>query len=174
MANNQQFASRNKGFSMIEMMVAMSLFTVAIAITIGIFLQAVKINKTALSLVEANDNLMIAIEEISRSVRQGVNFTELPNSKGVQFTDALSGSEIIYQLNDEENAIIKTVGPPSATPITHVITPDTVKISGFQTVITTNSNPKRVTVKFLAAPKGQLEQFTTRVQTTISSRFIEE
>jgi prepilin-type N-terminal cleavage/methylation domain-containing protein len=62
------------GFTLIEMMVALSLFTVVMLASTGVMLVVLDANRKAQSFQVAMDNLGVALESISRDMRVGTHY----------------------------------------------------------------------------------------------------
>lgn len=62
------------GFTLIEMIVAVSLFTVVIFVSIGALLAISDASRKASSLRAVMDNLNFALESMSRNIRTGTNY----------------------------------------------------------------------------------------------------
>jgi prepilin-type N-terminal cleavage/methylation domain-containing protein len=74
-----------RAFTLIEMMVAMSIFTIVVMVGVGALLSLVQTNKRAQALHSVMSSLNAAVESMARSVRVGSSFhceqyaTPLPN-----------------------------------------------------------------------------------------------
>ena len=66
---------KNIGFTIVELMVAMSLFLIVLAVATGTFVETIQAQRTITSLMAANDNATQAIEQIAREIRTGAGFT---------------------------------------------------------------------------------------------------
>jgi len=64
-------AKPNKGFSLIEIMVAVALFAVVMTISVGSLLSLVEANRKAQALNSVINNLNFALENMSRNIRVG-------------------------------------------------------------------------------------------------------
>jgi type II secretory pathway pseudopilin PulG len=62
------------GVTLVELLVAISLFIFFIAIAGGSFVRSARIQRAALQLMAVNDNMGITIEQMMREVRTGYNF----------------------------------------------------------------------------------------------------
>lgn len=69
--NNIKF---NKGFTLIELIIASSLFMVVAAIATGAFVQALRNQRDVRDLTSANANASQALEAMAREVRTGQDF----------------------------------------------------------------------------------------------------
>lgn len=66
--------SHNKGFTLVEILVAISIFSVVVISTIGAFLKMVDVNKKIQSVRNAMDNANLAMETMARNIRLGTNY----------------------------------------------------------------------------------------------------
>ncbi len=66
--------STNRGFTLIEVMVAVSLFSVVMVISIGALLSLVDANRKAQAMQSVINNLNIALDGMIRSIRMGTNY----------------------------------------------------------------------------------------------------
>ena len=157
------------GFSIIELLISISLFVILISISVSIFLKTIRTQKTALMLIDAGNNLSLSVEEMAREMRQGINFSGPENIFGdyIEFTDAATGKRIRYEINN--GALIERVdGVPQQ------LTSEGVKVTDFEVQLINNPNfPPRVFLNMSVAPNSDLLQnYKTQIQTTISSRLI--
>jgi len=63
-----------QGVSLIELMVAVSVFIIVISIAIGSFVQSIRTQRIALALISANDSINLSIEQMAREMRTGYLF----------------------------------------------------------------------------------------------------
>lgn len=102
------------GFTLIEMMVALSIFTVVMTVALGSLLTLIDANKKAQALQTITTNLNYVIDDISRNARVGgqyrcANSNNLSNldtpkdcsdGKGLLAFLSTSGDRIVYRLSD--------------------------------------------------------------------------
>ncbi len=69
-----KYATQHKGFTLVEMIVSLGIFTVVALIAIGAFLKITDANKKSQSLKTAINNLNFALESMSREMRVGANY----------------------------------------------------------------------------------------------------
>lgn len=92
----------NKGFTLVEMLIAVSLFVVIAFISIGAILSIFDANKRAQSSKTVVDNLNLSIENMARTVRFGSNYNKVSDTElRVTFYDInLARTKIVaYRLN---------------------------------------------------------------------------
>src|SRR5262249_17340095 len=63
-----------RGFTLIEIMVAVSIFAVVMLVGVGALLTMVEVNKRAQGINSVMNNLNAAVEQMSRSIRVGSNY----------------------------------------------------------------------------------------------------
>lgn len=97
-----------EGFTLAELIVAMSIFIIATAVISGIFIRTVKTQRQTNQLMTINSDAGLIMERITREVREGYDFVE-PASSGVcstnlVFSREIEGSqrEISYRLNNND------------------------------------------------------------------------
>jgi len=91
----------NTGFTLVEMLVAVGIFSVVVGITIGAIItsnssfQKTRLNRTA------TENVNVALESMARSIREGSNYAVLPSgNQGSEFSFLSStGDTTTYRLS---------------------------------------------------------------------------
>lgn len=171
-----------KGFTVIELMVAMSMFLVLIGVATGTFLGALRMQRIITELTAANNNATQAIEQISREIRTGFNFQE-STDKILEFVNYKS-EQVQYRLgNIDEDAsacsqVIGAVGcllkSNDGGSTWNAITAPEVKVKRFDVIVTgadaTDQFQPRVTLVIsIAGPKN----IDVNLQTTVSARVSE-
>lgn len=97
------------GFTLIEMIIAVAVFTVVMTITMSAFLNLSSIQKKAFSVRASNDNMNFALEMMSRSARTGSGYSSAWGSSQFSFTD-VSGNSVVYRLNGTQIEVSKSGG----------------------------------------------------------------
>ncbi|HUY69428.1 MAG TPA: type II secretion system protein [Candidatus Tyrphobacter sp.] len=92
--NEFQKSNKNNGFTLIEMIVAMSLFVIVISISIGIFLRTVQSERGVANQAAAVSNTALAMEEMAREMRTGNGF-EICSGGNSCHDDSPAGSDAI-------------------------------------------------------------------------------
>ena len=78
-------AKTNLGFTLIEMMVAVALFSVVMVVSIGALLSLVDASKRAQGIQSSVNNLNVALDGMVRALRMGKNFHKVNDHK-ITFT----------------------------------------------------------------------------------------
>jgi prepilin-type N-terminal cleavage/methylation domain-containing protein len=93
----------NKGFTMVELLVAIASFVIIISIAVGGFSGALRSQRQSIALLNANYNSSLVLEQMAREIRTGKNFcvsTFSPCSQNqisfVNFYDR----DVVYRLNN--------------------------------------------------------------------------
>ncbi len=169
--------SRATGFTLIEVLVAIMLFSFVIAIAMGIFFNALRGQRSALALMAANDNAESALEQMAREMRTGNSFVlTLPAADGtsIDFINA-RGVPVTYRFNPGAN--------PGAGTIERQETGNALAITGSNVLVKrlvfiinegTPSAPSltRVTIALEVAPaQKNIQSISTNIQMTVSPRF---
>jgi prepilin-type N-terminal cleavage/methylation domain-containing protein len=71
--------SSQKGFTLIEMIVSLALFTVVAVIAVGALLKLMDTERKSVTLKTSIDNMSFALESMSREMRVGRNYYCIPN-----------------------------------------------------------------------------------------------
>lgn len=119
----------NKGFTLIEMLVAVALFSIVLVVAMGAILTVIDANRKAQTLSSVMTNLNFAIESMTRSIKTGVD-PELSGSGQVITVDAndlssnsFNRQKVRFSLLDGQ--IVRSIN--NATPV--AITAPEVEIS---------------------------------------------
>jgi len=99
----------NKGFTLIEMLVAVAIFTVIVTIALTGFLNIMDIQNKAGSFRAINDNLNFALDAMSREIRVGRQFCNNGCGPSSFSFVGSSGCDILFDLGSGQ--IRKTVAP---------------------------------------------------------------
>ena len=65
---------RTTGFSLVELMVSVNIFSVVMTVSIGALLSVIEANRKAQALTSVMNNLNFALENMSRNMRIGTNY----------------------------------------------------------------------------------------------------
>jgi len=174
------------GFTVVEMLVATTLFVVVISIATGVFVRSLRAQRILTALLAANSNASTAIELLAREVRTGINFcTDTPCESGSEpnefatltFTNA-RGEAVLYRKEIRAlpsgatiNSLIKSIDGGAAQPLTA----DTVDVTHLSFYLLGNAlgdnRIPRITISIgISAPYTPLEGSAITFQTTVSTR----
>ena len=154
------------GFTIIELIVAITIFIVVISISSSVFINSLKTQRAVLALMAANDNASLTIEQMSREIRTGSQFQANGSGDRLEFISA-GGNPVFYQL--QNNSIMRNGEAITAGNVRVVYlifnllgeTPDDRK----STLVTINLGVG-------AVGKG-LTDFITNIQTTTAVRLLD-
>jgi prepilin-type N-terminal cleavage/methylation domain-containing protein len=126
---------KNRGFTLLEMLVAVGVFTVVAMFSVGSLLSITQAQRKAVALQTVQDNLRFGIDIMMKDMRTGSNYhcsdaSSIPASPGwiaqncdfvsgggkaITFTNAL-GQDVTYSFNVTDNNIVKIIdyGVPQA------------------------------------------------------------
>ena len=111
------FAKRNlTGFTLLEMIVSLGVFSAAILIILGAILSISDAQKKTINLQIVEDNLRFAVDTMSREIRIGSVYnceggdlaSNCPTGSPIFAFDSVGGGRIIYRWNDFEESIEKS------------------------------------------------------------------
>jgi prepilin-type N-terminal cleavage/methylation domain-containing protein len=195
----KQFIERTSGFTLLELLIAIGLFSILVAIAAGGYINALRTDREVSSLISAQSNAGSALEEIAREARTGYLFCHgvddtapsncglctisvgevgLPptypewNCPELDFYNA-GEEEVNYSLDN--GALMRTSDGSS-----EAITGDNVDIKSLQFILQgqlegDSWNP-RITIVMQVAPSSTdptLQTDVLNLQTTVSAREID-
>jgi len=101
------FNSRKKGFTLIEMLVSVSIFTLVMLIAVSAVFTIVASNKKAESLKSVMDNLDFALESMTRNIRTGSTYTCLTVGGGgsISTVGNCPGGDPGFQFLSNQNGV---------------------------------------------------------------------
>lgn len=145
-----------KGFTLIELMVSLTVFSIVMLISVGTLLTLMDANAKAQALYMATTNLSFALDAITRDIRTGHQFNcydqsdgsvsgGIPSGEG-STNDCLSGKDSLSFLRDWDSVRVRyrlnngkieqKVGTGNWAPMTS----DAVVIGKFEFVVTNSDN----------------------------------
>jgi prepilin-type N-terminal cleavage/methylation domain-containing protein len=162
------------GTTLVEFLVAMSIFAIFIAIAVGGFVQALANQRIILKLNAATDNMSLALEQMMREMRVGTNFYVGNYSQSIGFDgyDSYGNPITIDYSWDGSETISRTVISEGGEISTAPFTADNVTVSYFKADVSSKKSggPSRIglTIGITASDRGV--SITNYIQTTVSSR----
>ncbi|MHB9019504.1 MAG: PilW family protein [Minisyncoccota bacterium] len=88
---------QNNGFTMIELLVSISVFAIIVAIVSGIFITSLRSNRTSISLISANSDGQLALEQMTRMIRKGQGSSFLVEEVDINNSPTLDPIELKYK-----------------------------------------------------------------------------
>jgi prepilin-type N-terminal cleavage/methylation domain-containing protein len=174
-----------KGFTLVEMLVSISVFLVVMLVAASSLLSIIDGNNKAQSLKSAINNLNFALEDMEKNIRVGTDYSVNGCSSAnacIGFTSykdsASDGNDfIVYRLN---NKSIERCIKPTATTISNCLSGDYVRMTapevqidhlGFYPSSPSGIEKKRVFI-VIGGSTGSKEKIKTEfnLQTTVSQR----
>lgn len=189
--------SKNGGYTIIETMIAVSLFLVVVMSGMGALLNANLLHNKAKDMRSIMDNLNFAMEDMSRNLRTGYNYhcitsnrvvdyttplsCEEGNGRGIAFISALDQQQWVYYIDDGVLKKSKAGGAdgsfvPISIPNEVVIDQGSFVVLGAEPPVDSSSPAERqplVTIRLAGHIdyKGVITPFS--LQTSVSQRNID-
>ena len=158
--------SNNKGFTIIEMVVAVGVFAVVITVSLAAFLNVSNIQKRAEALRVINNNLNFSLETMMREIRSGSNYSVGTGGTSLNIKNA-SSTDITYRLNNNRIEKSVTAGPYLALTAPEVNITKLLFISRGE--LAGDGLQPRVTI-VITGSAGEKNVIKLNLQTTISQR----
>jgi prepilin-type N-terminal cleavage/methylation domain-containing protein len=104
------FYDGNSGFTLIELIVSLGIFTFVIFISLNSFLGIIETQRKTISLRTAQDNLRLNLEVMAKEIRMGSSYycsssiSDLGNGTNVQ--DCLSGGSVLTFMNNSGKTVV--------------------------------------------------------------------
>ena len=161
------------GFTIVELLVAMTLFVTLMSIVSGVFVRSLRTQRATAALIAANSNASLAMEQMSREMRTGSQFSG--GGSEIRFTNAKK-EKVVYRWNSTSGSVERSNDDGAAFKI---LTADNVKIKNlffilFQGPSLADQYPDRITMVLQVGAAGIfIDAPVVNIQTTVSSRVIE-
>ena len=98
--------NKNSGFTLVEMMVAIAVFSVVMVTAMSALLNIIDANNKARAIKVAVDNVSFALEGISKDMRMGTEYKCLDDSGVITPCSSTGNSGIQYQKSDAGGNVI--------------------------------------------------------------------
>jgi prepilin-type N-terminal cleavage/methylation domain-containing protein len=167
-----------KAFTLVELMVAISVFSVAVTLATGAFVRAIKTQRILTHLMSVNSNSSLVIEQLAREMRTGYNFSlARANSPDcddlITFTRSSNGVQVSYRWSGvQSHSIEKSTGENGSFVS---ITASNVSVNRLCFIKNQllPEDPWRITILATLGPTDvQVAKNVFNLQTTISSRLL--
>jgi prepilin-type N-terminal cleavage/methylation domain-containing protein len=163
------------GFTLIELIVSISVFSVLVTIAVGGFANVLRTQRQVAGLLVTNSNAALILEQMAREMRTGRQFSCAGSCIGTEtilFTN-FEGDAIEYSYDPGEKAIYRFSGG-----VPNIITSRSVSVEYMRFDVENNalypadSYPTRVTIFLGMGPKdATLARNVLNFQTVVSARF---
>jgi prepilin-type N-terminal cleavage/methylation domain-containing protein len=148
---------RHAGFSLVELMVSLSIFSIVMTIAMGTLLILIDANAKAQAISSAMTNLTFAIDSVTRNIRTGANYH---CTSAASLNGALPTNSNVQSCTTANTAIVFTPGNASTTRVAYRLNNDRVEqridrtsggsvVEGSWVPITSDVPPVQVTVDTL-------------------------
>lgn len=191
--------NNSRGFSLVELLVSVSIFAVIITMTVGTLLVLIDANAKAQNMEEVMTNLSFALDHMTREIRTGrsyycagtdevsglSDFDTQDCSNGGVYLSLVEGGESItgsdtrldFRFNQNQGTIDRRVGEGSWFPLTSTavtITDATFYVSDTDTAADGDATQANVTI-FISGHVGALATVDTSfaLQTSITKRILD-
>lgn len=191
-----QIQQKNKGFTLIEMLVALSLFTIVMTIVVGSLLVLIDGNRQLQGEQSVMTNLSFAMDSMTREIRTGKNYYCANSFGGSQLTpdanqDCMAGNNgisfieaggsitgatdgrIAYYFDSGNKTLMRKVGDTAQSIVSNGISIDEAKffVTGSDNFNQTSDvNQPAVTIIIKASETGIVGEKPYILQTTITQR----
>jgi prepilin-type N-terminal cleavage/methylation domain-containing protein len=172
--SQKNIAKNQQGFTLVEMLVSIALFSIVIVVCMGSILTIVDVNRKSQSLSIVMNDLNFVLESMTRSIKTG-EITDFSNDD-ITIIDQ-NGREIIYRFNNGK--IERSIG----TPAEYIsLTSNQIEITqaGFY-VFDNNINPStdNLQPRVLISLTGEVNitervNSAFKIQTTVSQRNLDD
>ena len=97
------FRKRQKAFTLVEVLVSVGLFVMAIIALSQVYISVIRSERIAYALLNSENNIRNSLESITRSFRLGKNFEPLANGKTMCFDYYMDADwqNICYRFNED-------------------------------------------------------------------------
>lgn len=193
---------KEKGFSLIEVLVSLSIFTVVVTISVGSLLVLIDANARARNMQEVMTNITFTLDSMTRDIRTGSDYFcgssgSLPtsgttrrncpvvgassangralsfNEGGQSLTNNVAGARIAYRLNAGAGAIERRLGNGLWVSVTSPNTMITLLRFEVRGSVAGNVVPPWVTIHVAGYARDDESQSPFNIQTTVTQQLLD-
>lgn len=175
---------KRDGFTLAELIVAMSVFIVAITIVVGAFVRALRTQRIVNHMLSVNSNASLVIEQVAREIRTGYEFSLnnvalggcVGSEEELEFTNSRANS-VFYRKENDAIARMECAGSDCTGKTFQALTASNIKVDRLCFANTGNlvngKDPWRITLFMaLGSSDPQLAGQTLNFQTTVAARIL--
>ncbi|MDP2638865.1 MAG: prepilin-type N-terminal cleavage/methylation domain-containing protein [Candidatus Azambacteria bacterium] len=164
----RQKYNTESGLTLIELLVALGIFSLVLLMIFGVFGLALKNQRHIVALRNVEDNVRFAMDSMSREIRTGSGFSS--GLASLTFTNA-KGVSVIYRLNN--NTIEKSSAGGEYLKITGLeTTVDYLKFYLSGQALGDTLQP-RISIAMGATSRVSNQSSNLKIQTTVSARLLQ-
>ena len=171
--NSKSKIQDRRGFTLIELIIAIAVFSTVVSIAVGGFVRALRTQRQVVGLLSANSNASLVMEQMARELRTGYGFcpTSVPCSASELSFHSAAGDMVRYRLTDGvlERGVNDVFEPLTASNVSvrHLV----FSVSGNAP---DDSFPPRITIAMGVSSKELGVAGTiVNLQTTVSARVLD-
>lgn len=153
-----------RGFTIIELLVAIGLFSIILTIAVGGAVGALKTQRQVIGLISANSNLSLAMEQMAREIRTGYNLS-VDSGGGLVFKN-IKGDTTCYYLSSDFS-IMRSVNVLPQCTGGIVITSDSV---GVRYLTFKVQNSRATVILGVSSKEKEVMGNIIQIQTTVAAR----
>jgi prepilin-type N-terminal cleavage/methylation domain-containing protein len=178
--------NNQKGVSLVELLVAMSVFTIMMLSATGIFQYIIEGQRSALAAQNTQESLRYVMEIFAKQIRSAERdltgvcnnvpdadvFATDGNELNFKYVNSLDESECLKYYLNGETLMVDKYDVASGIPYSAAVTPDKIRVTSLRFIAVDNAlSQPRVTINLDAEAIGkQMHKQSLKLQTTISSR----
>lgn len=181
MKNNIKIQKEEKGFTLIEMLVSISLFSVVLVIILGAMLTIIDVNRKAQALASVINNFNASVESMNRVIKSAepdsIQITDnntrlkltINNAYGLVGPQAsMSGDvDVVFRFNEEDGRIERSLNNGSSF---LSITSQDVTIQRLRFLEVGSLQPEIIIIMAGEAGVSEISKTTFDIMTTVSQR----
>lgn len=161
----------NFGFTLVETVVTIFIFSIIITVVLSAFVSALNLQRRAFNIQQVEENGNFILESMAKEIRVStINTSDACPASSLSVSHPINGT-IVYSLSGTD--LIRTVNGNQ-----YIVNSNVVQFSRLQFCISGNANPDqrqpRVTLVASIRSTQTKQQATIDVQTTLSQRRLQE
>lgn len=162
-------SNKKKGFTLIEVLVSVFIFTMVIIVISQIYIAVLQTERVAYALLNSENNIRNNLEMIARSIRVGKNFTVSENNTAISFDYFSEGSweEMEYRFNGNENNLEKLADGRFFSLFDPQINVNYIR---FYVQDSGSKSQKTIIIILEASTEVNKQEYTFNIQTSITPR----